>query len=120
MSTENQKRYVQISKTINKIMLSYVDCLNKIQDKEFNKENIEACLGENGLFLANDIEFEKSKMQNELEKQVRSIIQTNCYEVFAGDQANAETCQTLETDAIHLLWQGMNLKEVLQYNNEKY
>lgn len=114
------KSYISISTDLKEYQNTYIDCLDRLSDLDFNEANIERCVGKDMRYIDNDIEFFKSKILARADSIVRSRLVENCFKPAGADLIQSAGCDLLQKDVVQLLWAELNYYLLPDYHRNKY
>ena len=114
------RTYKRISHDFEKFNEKHKACFEKIDDKNFNEENITKCVGRNFNYVHNDLDYEVKKLLARVEKRIKGIMLEKCYKVGAGDIREINFCDLLEGDLIEMMWEGLNFYDIMDHHKSKY
>ena len=114
------KAFIEISAEIRAFQGSYIECLDKFSDLDFNEENVDSCIGRGARFIANDIDYYKQQFIGLVDFIIKETIYNDCYVPGANDFVISTSCDLFQKDALRLLWSGMNYHATMDYHRQKY
>jgi len=114
------KSYLSIAEDLKHYENTYIDCLDKLSDLDFNQTNIDGCVGIDSRYVIDDIDYFKRKILARADSIIRSRMIDKCFKVAGMDLAESAGCDLLQKDAIQLLWAELNFHDLVDYHRNKY
>ena len=114
------KNYKQISKDLQEIEAEFRACLEKVPSLVWSEKEIERCVGKDFTQMAHDVNFERAKIKDRAMKAIKDVLMVECYEKAGPDELMADACDIIETDVRNILWDGLDIFQMLSFNRDKY
>lgn len=116
----HNEHFKRIKENLKAIEQSYIDCVLDLSDNDFSEETVNDCVGNDLIYVTNDITYERKKMIGRADKKIRDYLLEYCYKVAGLNEVQSNGCDILEKDVLDLLWIEMNIESTIDYHRHKY